>query len=218
MSLSKFSQEHFQQMPLVGIVRNISFEAVRQILPLYLEAGFTTIEITMNTPQVEEMIAYALEKYAGSLNVGAGTVCTEADLKQALAAGAQFIVTPIINKKVIRACVAQNIPIFPGAYTPTEIYKAWSLGASMVKVYPATALGPEYIKDVKAPLNQVKLMPTGGVNLNNLAQFLKAGADGFGIGSQLFDKKMIQEENWPALKTHFEAYVQLWVASSRLNS
>ncbi len=203
-------------MPLVGIVRNISFEAVRQILPLYLEAGFTTIEITMNTPQVAEMIGYALEKYTGSLNVGAGTVCTRADLKRALAAGAQFIVTPIINKKVIRTCVAQEIPIFPGAYTPTEIYQAWSLGASMVKVYPATALGPEYIKDVKAPLDQVKLMPTGGVNLDNLASFLKAGADGFGIGSQLFDKKMIREENWLALKTHFEAFVRLWVASYRL--
>jgi 2-dehydro-3-deoxyphosphogluconate aldolase/(4S)-4-hydroxy-2-oxoglutarate aldolase len=212
MSLNKFSQVLFQQMPLVGIVRNVSFEAVQQILPLYLAAGFTTIEITMNTPQVAEMIAYALEKYAGSLNVGAGTVCNEADLQQALAAGAQFIVTPVIDEKVIRTCVAQDIPIFPGAYTPTEIYKAWSLGASMVKVYPATALGPEYIKDVKAPLNQVKLMPTGGVNLDNLAQFLKAGADGFGIGSQLFNKKIIQEENWPALKAHFEAYVQQYKA------
>ena len=216
MKANQFSQELFQKLPLVGIVRNISFEAIQQILPLYLAAGFTTIEITMNTPGVEEIIAHALEKYAGSLNVGARTVCTEEDLKKALEAGAQFIVTPIIDENVIRSCVAQGIPIFPGAYTPTEIYKAWSLGASMVKVYPATALGPEYLKDVKAPLNQVKLMPTGGVNLDNLANFLKAGADGFGIGSQLFDKKMIQEENWPALQMHFEAYVQLWVASCRL--
>ncbi|RDC65504.1 bifunctional 4-hydroxy-2-oxoglutarate aldolase/2-dehydro-3-deoxy-phosphogluconate aldolase [Adhaeribacter pallidiroseus] len=208
MNVHQFSQERFRQMPLVGIVRNISFDGIRQILPIYLAAGFTTIEITMNTPGVAEMIAYALAQYGGSLNVGAGTVCTEADLQRALAAGAQFIVTPIIDEKVIRSCVEQDIPIFPGAYTPTEIYRAWSLGARMVKVYPATALGPEYIKDVKAPLDQVKLMPTGGVNLNNLAQFLQAGADGFGIGSQLFDKKMIQEENWSALKAHFEAFVR----------
>jgi 2-dehydro-3-deoxyphosphogluconate aldolase/(4S)-4-hydroxy-2-oxoglutarate aldolase len=208
MNQIKFSVERFNQLPLVGIVRHISPEALAQILPLYLEAGFTTIEITMNTPGVEEMIAHALEKYSDRLNVGAGTVCSPQDLKKALAAGAQFIVTPIINKKVIRACAEQDIPVFPGAYTPTEIYRAWSLGATMVKIYPATALGPEYIKDVKAPLSQIKLMPTGGVNLANLASFLQAGADGFGIGSQLFDKKMIQEANWPALKTHFEAYVR----------
>lgn len=214
MSQFQFSQERFGQVPLVGIVRNISLEAMRHILPLYVEAGFTTIEITMNTPQVEEMIQHALENYGASLNVGAGTVCNEEDLKKAISAGAQFIVTPIIDKKVIRACVKQGIPIFPGAYTPTEIYRAWSLGANMVKVYPATALGPEYIKDVKAPLNQIKLMPTGGVNLDNLASFLQAGADGFGIGSQLFDKKMIKEKNWPALKSHFIAFVQQYKAGA----
>ncbi|QNF32816.1 bifunctional 4-hydroxy-2-oxoglutarate aldolase/2-dehydro-3-deoxy-phosphogluconate aldolase [Adhaeribacter swui] len=213
MSELKFSAERFNQMPLVGIIRNISPEAIQQILPLYLEAGFTTIEITMNTPGVDAMIAQALEQYSDRLNVGAGTVCNTQDLKKALAAGAQFIVTPIIDKKVIRACAEQNIPIFPGAYTPTEIYRAWSLGATMVKVYPATALGPEYIKDVKAPLNQIKLMPTGGVNLANLASFLKAGADGFGIGSQLFDKKMIQEEDWQALKAHFEAFAKQYRAA-----
>ncbi len=212
MSPINFSWERFKQIPIVGIVRNIPIADFEQILPLYVEAGFTTIEITMNTPQVAELIQHARAKYPDNLNVGAGTVCNKKDLDQALAADAQFIVTPIINKKVIRACVKQNVPIFPGAYTPTEIYQAWSWGASMVKVYPATALGPEYIKDVKAPLNQVKLMPTGGVNLNNLTSFLKAGADGFGIGSQLFDKTYLKEQNWEALKAHFAAYVQQYKA------
>ncbi len=212
MSQIKFSWERFKQIPLVGIVRNIPLEDFRQLLPLYVEAGFTTIEITMNTPQVEELIQHARKKYPENLNVGAGTVCNIKDLDKALAAGAQFIVTPIVSKKVIRACVQQAIPIFPGAYTPTEIYQAWSWGASMVKVYPATALGPEYIKDVKAPLNQIKLMPTGGVNLDNIARFLQAGADGFGIGSQLFDKQYIQEKNWEALKNHFAAFIQKFTA------
>src|SRR5690606_18081736 len=103
----------------------------------------------------------------------------------ALDAGAQFVVTPITDEEVISACVERDIPIFPGAYTPTEIYKAWSLGASMVKVFPASKLGPDYIKEVLAPLQQIHLMPTGGVGLENMEAFYKAGAKGFGIGSQL---------------------------------
>ncbi|WP_138475357.1 bifunctional 4-hydroxy-2-oxoglutarate aldolase/2-dehydro-3-deoxy-phosphogluconate aldolase [Dyadobacter bucti] len=208
MSELTFSWELFQKTPIVGIIRNISMEDVVKILPIYREAGLTTVEITMNTPDATEMIRYALENESEGLNIGAGTVCTKDDLDQALEAGAQFIVTPIINKKVIKSCVKKNIPIFPGAFTPTEIYNAWTLGAGMVKIYPATSLGPEYIKDLKAPMNQLKLLPTGGVGLENMSAFLKAGANGLGIGGQLFDKKLIQEQNWEGLKAHFRQFVQ----------
>jgi len=207
MSKSTFSWELFQKVPIVGIVRNVSLEDLIQILPIFREAGLTTIEITMNTPGAEEMIAYALEKESEGLNIGAGTVCTKEDLSLALDAGAQFIVTPIINKKVIKSCVKKGIPVFPGAFTPTEIYNAWTLGADMVKIYPATSLGPEYIKDLKAPMNQLKLLPTGGVSLENMSDFIKAGANGLGIGGQLFDKKLIQEKNWEGLKLHFQQFV-----------
>jgi 2-dehydro-3-deoxyphosphogluconate aldolase/(4S)-4-hydroxy-2-oxoglutarate aldolase len=208
MSDLTFSWELFQKAPIVGIIRNISMEDVVKILPVYREAGLTTVEITMNTPDATEMIRYALENESEGLNIGAGTVCTKEDLDQALEAGAQFIVTPIINKKVIKSCAKKSIPIFPGAFTPTEIYNAWTLGASMVKIYPATSLGPEYIKDLKAPMNQLKLLPTGGVSLENMSAFLKAGANGLGIGGQLFDKKLIQEQNWEGLKAHFRQFVQ----------
>ncbi|WP_439581403.1 bifunctional 4-hydroxy-2-oxoglutarate aldolase/2-dehydro-3-deoxy-phosphogluconate aldolase [Dyadobacter bucti] len=208
MSELTFSWELFQKTPIVGIIRNISMEDVVKILPIYREAGLTTVEITMNTPDATEMIRYALENESEGLNIGAGTVCTKDDLDQALEAGAQFIVTPIINKKVVKSCVKKNIPIFPGAFTPTEIYNAWTLGAGMVKIYPATSLGPEYIKDLKAPMNQLKLLPTGGVGLENMSAFLKAGANGLGIGGQLFDKKLIQEQNWEGLKAHFRQFVQ----------
>jgi len=207
MSKSTFSWELFQKVPIVGIVRNLSLEDLIQILPIFREAGLTTIEITMNTPGAEEMIAYALEKESDGLNIGAGTVCTKEDLSLALDAGAQFIVTPIINKKVIKSCVKKGVPVFPGAFTPTEIYNAWALGADMVKIYPATSLGPEYIKDLKAPMNQLKLLPTGGVSLDNMSDFIKAGANGLGIGGQLFDKKLIQEKNWEGLKVHFQQFV-----------
>lgn len=207
-----FSWNRFSKVPIVGIIRNLSFEIIEKILPVYLSSGLTTIEITMNTPAAEEIIQFAADKYKGQLNVGAGTVCNTDDLDLAIRAGSQFIVTPILDADVVRTCVSKNIPVFPGAYTPTEIYQAWKLGASMVKVYPATSLGPEYIKDVKAPLNKIKLMPTGGINLDNIQTFIKAGADGLGIGSQLFDKTLIKDQNWKGLELHFKQYV------SKLNS
>ncbi|MHA4740252.1 bifunctional 4-hydroxy-2-oxoglutarate aldolase/2-dehydro-3-deoxy-phosphogluconate aldolase [Dyadobacter sp. MSC1_007] len=208
MSEHSFSWELFNKAPLVGIIRNVSPEDLKSILPIYREAGLTTVEITMNTPGATDMIRYAIENEHYGLNIGAGTVCTKEDLDLALEAGAQFIVTPVISKKVIKSCVKKGIPVFPGAFTPTEIYNAWTLGASMVKIYPATSLGPEYIKDLKAPMNQLKLLPTGGVGLENMAAFLKAGANGLGIGGQLFDKDLIKNKNWDGLKAHFLQFVQ----------
>ena len=213
MSTTPFSWDLFNKVPIVGVIRNHTLEEVKQILPLYYEAGLTTIEITMNTDQPGEIIRYASENFLNQLNIGAGTVCDEEELEQALNAGAQFIVTPVINKKVIKTCVKKNIPIFPGAYTPSEIYKAWSLGAAIVKIFPATSLGPEYIKDLKAQLNKLKVMPTGGVSLENLPHFRQAGADGFGIGGQLIDKKLIRDKNWPALLNHFKAFVSQFKTS-----
>lgn len=208
MNAYKFSEELFLKVPIVGIIRGMSEHDVTNILKVYYEAGLTTIEITMNTTGAEDMIKLAVEKYAGKLNVGAGTVCSEQDLDKALNAGAQFIVTPVINPRVIKIAVDKGIPIIPGAYTPTEIYNAWSLGAYMVKIFPATALGPNYIKDVKAPLNQIKLMPTGGVSIDNILEFKAAGANGYGMGSQLFHKAHIENQNWEGLKAHLQAFVK----------
>jgi 2-dehydro-3-deoxyphosphogluconate aldolase/(4S)-4-hydroxy-2-oxoglutarate aldolase len=211
MNNQEFSWNGFSKVPIVGIIRNLSFDTIEKILPIYISAGLTTIEITMNTQAAEEIIRFAADKYKGQLNVGAGTVCNTDELDLAIRAGSQFIVTPILNPDVVRACVSKNIPVFPGAYTPTEIYQAWKLGASMVKVYPATSLGPEYIKDVKAPLNKIKLMPTGGISLGNIEAFMKAGADGLGIGGQLFDKQLIKNQDWDGLLEHFKQYVKYFL-------
>lgn len=209
MNNNKFSWESFSAVPIVGIIRNLSFDTIEKILPIYCSSGLTTLEITLNTPCANEIIKFARDKYAGLLNIGAGTVCDIQDLKVALDSGAQFIVTPILDEKLISECCNLDIPIFPGAFTPTEIYKAWKMGASMVKVYPATSLGPEYIRDIKAPLNQIKLMPTGGVSLDNIDAFRKAGADAYGIGSQLFDKTLIHKQDWIGLENHFKKHISL---------
>lgn len=208
MSKSGFSWEEFNKVPIIGIIRGLTLEEIKQILPVYIAAGLTTIEITMNTLSAAEIIRYTAENFSGEINIGAGTVCNTKDLHEALSAGAQFIVTPIITEPVIKACVKAQIPIFPGAFTPTEIYQAWEMGASMVKVYPATSLGPDYIKDVKAPLNHIKLLPTGGINKENVNEFMKAGADGVGVGSQLFHKQNIKDKDWGSLKVNFAEFVK----------
>ncbi len=202
-----FSWDLFVQLPVVGIVRHLTANEVTQFLPIYLDSGLTTIEITMNTPGAVAVIRAAVARYPTQLNIGAGTVRTLADLDNALAAGSSFVVTPTLNEAIIARCVAQNVPIFPGAFTPTEIERAWTLGASMVKVYPAGVLGPGYIRDVKAPLDPIKLLPTGGIGLENISDFMKAGADGVGMGSQLFDKSLIRNRDWAGLEAHFRAVV-----------
>ncbi|PZX52019.1 bifunctional 4-hydroxy-2-oxoglutarate aldolase/2-dehydro-3-deoxy-phosphogluconate aldolase [Algoriphagus chordae] len=195
--------KRYKEAPIVGIIRGQALETVLKIAQAYEDAEFTTLEITMNTPGAASMINTLRSKFP-SLNIGAGTVCKLSELREAIDAGAQFIVTPIIDETVIEHAVDENIPIFPGAYTPTEIHKAWSLGASAVKLFPATQLGVQFIKDVLGPLDQVKLLPTGGVSKSNIKSFFEAGAIGVGMGSSLIDKKLVEAGNYEGLKKHFE--------------
>ncbi|MBC6998031.1 bifunctional 4-hydroxy-2-oxoglutarate aldolase/2-dehydro-3-deoxy-phosphogluconate aldolase [Cytophaga sp. FL35] len=199
-----FCLEKFTKTPVIGILRNLDINSVLFLAETYLEADFHTLEVTMNTQGAAHIIS-SLRKEFPQLNVGAGTVCNLNELNQSLDAGSQFTVTPIINKEVLDKCVNSNIPVFPGAYTPTEVYQAWSWGATAVKVFPATQLGPTYIKDVLAPLNQVNLLPTGGVTKNNIADFINAGAIGVGMGSSIFSKKLVLERNQPKLLEHFQS-------------
>ena len=203
-----FSWELFDKMPVIGIIRNLTVADINFVLPIYKQAGFTTIEITLNTPEALSVISSLALEYKGELNVGAGTVCTMDDLTAAITAGANFIVTPIFKAEVVKKCVSLEVPIFPGAFSPTEIYEAWELGASMVKLYPASVVGSEYISAVLAPLNKIKLMPTGGIHLSNMLAFMKAGATSLGIGSELFDKKIIQKRDSEAMLNHFTLFAQ----------
>jgi 2-dehydro-3-deoxyphosphogluconate aldolase/(4S)-4-hydroxy-2-oxoglutarate aldolase len=208
MDRSIFSWELFDKMPVVGIIRNLTVADINFVLPIYKQAGFTTIEITLNTPEALSVISSLALEYKGELNVGAGTVCTMDDLTAAITAGANFIVTPIFKAEVVKKCVSLEVPIFPGAFSPTEIYEAWELGASMIKLYPASVVGPAYVSAVLAPLNKVKLMPTGGIHLSNMLAFMKAGATSLGIGSELFDKKIIQKRDSEAMLNHFTLFAQ----------
>ena len=201
---TNYKEELFDKMPIVGILRNVSLEVIEEILPYYKKAGLTTLEITMNSANACDIIKSIAENHS-DINVGAGTVCTMADLMMALDAGATFIVTPIMDVEVMNYCKNHNVPIFPGAFTPLEIYNANKLGATAVKIFPATQLGAGYVKDVLAPLNTIQLLPTGGVALENIQSFFQAGAIGVGMGGSLFDKKMMDAKDYDALYNHFKS-------------
>jgi 2-dehydro-3-deoxyphosphogluconate aldolase/(4S)-4-hydroxy-2-oxoglutarate aldolase len=197
-------------LPIVGILRGFSTKQVSEIVPAALRGGLRNLEITMGSPETPAQIREARRIAGDRMCIGAGTVLNLELLEKALDAGASFIVTPIVNTDVIIKCVTHKIPIFPGAYSPTEILHAWELGATMVKVFPAETLGPGYIKAIKAPLPQVKLMPTGGVDLKTLAAYKKAGADGFGVGSPLFDRGRVEAGDWNWIETQCRAFVEAY--------
>ncbi len=204
MSHSAFNWEAFYATPVVAILRGQPLDTCLNIAEALQATGFSTLEVTMNTPDAANIIS-ELKMLFPDMNVGAGTVCNPTELDLALTAGASFIVTPILNEQVVRTCVDSGIPVFPGAYTPTEIYRAWSLGAAAVKVFPASQLGVKYLKDLQAPLPQIKLLPTGGVSLANIRTYLEAGVTGVGMGNSLLDKQLITNGNFTGLKAHFLA-------------
>ncbi|WP_339925133.1 bifunctional 4-hydroxy-2-oxoglutarate aldolase/2-dehydro-3-deoxy-phosphogluconate aldolase [uncultured Cyclobacterium sp.] len=205
-----FSWEAFNKAPIVAIFRNLNSEDLIQVAQCFKVAGLSTMEITLNSKNATKDIERLVSEFGVDLNIGAGTVCDLNDLHAALDAGAQFIVTPVLDKDVIEFCVANDIPVFPGAFTPTEIYTAWKLGANMVKVFPSGALGPSYIKDLLGPLDSIKLLPTGGVSVDNLSEYFKAGASGVGVGSAVVPKSYLQNKDWKGLTEHLELFMKTY--------
>lgn len=193
---TNFSWDLFRELPVIGILRGFGAAEVEALVPAAARGGLRNVEITMDSPDAAELIRLARRLAGEALNVGAGTVLGVEELSAALAAGAGFIVTPAVVPEVIAGCRAQGVPVIPGAFTPTEIHTAWRLGADLVKVFPADQLGPAYIRNVKAPLPQVRLVPTGGVTVETIAAYKRAGADGFGVGSPLFAKEKVAVRDW----------------------
>lgn len=197
-----------EEKKLVAILRGIKESKLEPLVKALKAGGVEILEITLNTPNALKMINLLRDKYKdGDLYVGAGTVLNVESASEAVATGAQFIVTPSLNVDVIKYCNEKDIPVFPGALTPTEVVTAYEAGADAVKVFPATAFGPSYIKAIKGPLNHIPLMPTGGVSLDNIQEFIKVGSTCFGIGSELTNKEAIENENWSAITELAEQFV-----------
>ena len=194
--ITPFNDTLFRSMPIVGILRFFPRDQVEHLVPAVVEGGLVNLEVTLKSPGAADLIRLTRDLLGPRGNVGAGTVTSMQGLDLALEAGASFIVTPVVLPEVIRACVERGVPVMPGAMTPTEIFTAWNLGASLVKVFPADQLGPGHLRAVKAPFPEIRLMPTGGVTVETLPAFRDAGADAFGVGSPLFDPRQVAAGNW----------------------
>ncbi len=207
---NQFNWTLFEELPVIGILRGYTVDQVKKIVQYSGKGGLKNLEITMNSKNASDQIVQAKEAARETMNIGAGTVCTLKDLDSALSAGATFIVTPIVNSDVIQACKKENITVIPGGFTPTEIYNAWQLGADMVKVFPANRFGPRYFLDIKGPLDHIKLVATGGVNLSNFQEYIDCGAYGFGVGSPLFNKERVGAEDWDWVEKQARLFVEIY--------
>lgn len=193
---------------IVAVIRTQDGDELVSICEALVEGGIAGVEITMTSPGATEAIYKASKVLKGKAIIGAGSVLDPETARIAMLAGADFIVSPILNKDVIGMCKRYGKIVIPGAFTPTEILTAWEAGADVVKVFPATKLGPSFFKDVRGPLPQVRLTPTGGVDIDNLGDFLKAGAAFVGVGSALVNKGVVAEKNWAGLTKLAADYVK----------
>ncbi len=196
-------EENLKKMIECGVVPVLrvksSDEAVK-IADVMVDSGINNIEVSLVTPDAIEAISEISKNYEDKIITGAGTVLDSESTRTAILAGADYIVSPTINDGMIKTCKRYNKICIPGAFTPTEILKAWELGADLVKVFPARLGSAQYFKDVLAPLPQVRLMAAGGVNLENAGEFIKAGASVVAVGSSLIDKKAVAERKWEIIK------------------
>jgi len=192
---------------VVAVIRMKDPAKVQAVVDAIAAGGVHAIEVTMTVPGAVKLIEQLGPRMPSGFLLGAGTVLDAATAAQVIDAGAQFIVSPVYRTSLITACHARGVPVTPGCFTPTEILDAWEAGADIVKVFPATALGPGYIKDVRAPLPQVKLMPTGGVTVDNAGEWIAAGAVAVGVGSALLDTKAIDAGDYAALTAKAERIV-----------
>jgi 2-dehydro-3-deoxyphosphogluconate aldolase/(4S)-4-hydroxy-2-oxoglutarate aldolase len=180
-----------EECGVVAVIRMKEPDKLRAVVEALAEGGLRALEITMTVPRAIELIAEIRPTLPAGFILGAGTVTDRDTARRAIEAGAQFLVSPVFRPDVITAGHERGVPVMPGCFTPTEILNAWEAGADVVKVFPATALGPGYFKDVRGPLPHVKMMPTGGVSVENAGEWIRAGAVAVGVGSALLDAQAI---------------------------
>lgn len=199
---------------VVAVIRADSGEQLVSVCRALGAGGVSACEITMTTPGALEAIALASRELGDAALVGAGSVLDAATARAAILAGARFIFSPVFNLEIIQMAHRYDCVAVPGAMTPTEILAAWSAGADVVKVFPANPFGPQYLRDIHGPLPQVKLTPTGGVDLTTAADWIRAGAVAVGVGSSLVKKELIRAAQWDELSALARQYVEI-VAAAR---
>lgn len=207
------SREHDLQRVLdCGIVAIVRFNdpaPLVNVVKALADGGVSVAEVTLTVPHALDVIREAKRQLGDRVLLGAGTVLDPETARAALLAGAEFIVAPTVNLEVVKLCRRYDRLVMPGAFTPTEVLAAWEAGADIVKVFPADVVGPAFFKALRGPLPQVKLMPTGGVDLTTAAEFLKAGAVCLGIGGQLVDAKAVVAGDFAKITAQARQYVEI---------
>ena len=191
---------------VIALIRADNPDGLLDCAKALADGGLTSIELTMTTPGAIRMLEKATAELSDFL-FGLGTVLDAETARAGILAGAKFIVTPALRPEVITLCRRYSIPVFSGAFTPTEILQAWEAGADAAKVFPAEFFGPAYIKSVKAPLPQIELVPTGGVTPETVGEYIRVGAFATAAGSSLVEAKALKEKNWAAITARAKAFV-----------
>lgn len=208
--------EKIVQSGVVGVIRANSARELLDVALALNEGGVKALEITMTSPGALETIKEAALKIGDRAIIGVGSVLDAETARSAILAGAEFVVSPIFKPDIVAMCRRYNKISIPGAFTPTEIVAAWEAGADVVKIFPATKLGPGFIKDLKGPLPQIRVTPTGGVSLDNTGDFIRAGASFVGVGGALVDKKLVGAKDWSGLSDLAGQFIKA-VQEARVN-
>jgi 2-dehydro-3-deoxyphosphogluconate aldolase/(4S)-4-hydroxy-2-oxoglutarate aldolase len=193
---------------VIAILRAASAQKLIQAAKALHAGGILAIEVTLTTPDALNVIADAHRELPGEILFGAGSILDAESARAAILAGAGFIVSPSLNPHVIELCHRYSVPVFPGVFTPTEIVTAWEAGAEMLKICPASLGGPDYMKALKAPLPQVEMIPVGGIELNNTASYIKAGAVAVGVGSSLINDTILEQGDFTEITSRAKLFIQ----------
>lgn len=185
---------------VIAVIRTDNPEQLSDVVAALVEGGVKFIEITMTVPNALELVHVCSEAFGNRIHIGAGTVLDSETAQAVVSVGACFVVSPIFNPEMVRYCNRYSIPVMPGAFSPSEVLVAWTGGADVVKVFPARIGGPKYFKDLKGPLPQVEILPTGGVDFATAPQFIQAGACAVGIGAALVDPAAVKAGQFEVIR------------------
>lgn len=191
--------ERIVELGIVAVIRTPTYELVAPVCDALVHGGVIALEVTMTVPDALRALREVNEHFGGRILLGAGTILNAQQCRAAIEAGAQYVISPIAKLEIIEAAHALHKPVMLGAYTPTEAQLAHEAGADFIKIFPADKLGPSYIKNLRAPLPHLRIVPTGGVDLQTAPEFLKAGCAALGVGSSLLKPEILKARNWPEL-------------------
>ncbi|HEY2148961.1 MAG TPA: bifunctional 4-hydroxy-2-oxoglutarate aldolase/2-dehydro-3-deoxy-phosphogluconate aldolase [Pirellulales bacterium] len=194
---------------IIAVLRSPNGELLADVAEALLAGGVEAIEVTFTVPRAPLVLEQVAHRLGNKIVLGAGTVLDTETARTAILAGAQFVVSPTLNLDVIRLCRRYSKVVIPGALTPTEILSAWEAGADIVKVFPSDLTGPGYLKAVQGPLPQVRLLPTGGVNLKTAPEFLKAGACALGVGASLVDPQTVANRDYAKITAIARQFIEI---------